>query len=126
MFGDFGGDFGDGFGGGFGGGGSSRGRRRRVCGVAPRWGAERGAPQRRACGDGAGCGRRRAAGARPSRAQRAGRPALARVDAHARCCVLFFLSSVMRVCARRSGGSTCYVGRMTTARYFAAGMLYAC
>ena len=81
MFGDFGGDFGDfgDFGGAMGGamGGAVDGAARRV------WGGEGGAPQRRACGDGAAHGRGRAAGARPSRAHRAGRAALAWVAARA-------------------------------------------
>ena len=53
--------------------------------MAPRGacGGEGGAPQRRACGDGAAHGRGRAAGARPSRAHRAGRAALAWVAARA-------------------------------------------
>ena len=63
------------------GGGSSRGRRRAVRGAA--LGGREGAPQRRACGDGAALGRRRAAGAWPSREHRAARAALARVGAHA-------------------------------------------
>ena len=65
-----------------GGGGGFVARSTAPC-VALRWGREGHAAAACVCGDGAALGRRRAAGAWPSREHRAARAALARVAAHA-------------------------------------------
>ena len=88
-------------------------------------GAERGSPQRRACGDGVAHGRRRANAQRSAPEPRR-RAALAWVDAHALYVCRLYVSSCAPVAMRRSGGSTCCVGRTTTARLLCIRSLYEC
>ena len=87
--------------------GAVDGAARRVWGRAR---AERGAPQLRASGDGEAHSRRRAAGARPSRAHRAGRAALAWVAAHASYVCMCSYRIPLRGCGGRADRRAVSVG----------------
>ena len=95
-----------------GGGGGFVARSTAPC-VAPRWGREGHAAAACVCGDGAALGRRRAAGAWPSRAHRAARAALARVAAHTHArthCTR--VSSVCVICRAVQRAWSAVVGRV--------------